>query len=70
MILFKWFMMFIGTVMVSSAIVIMITVIHAGATGRLKKHHFRKNGSGDLSMTTFTSEDLFQDTTISSVDSW
>ena len=41
MIIFKWFAMIIGAVMVVAAVVIMIGVIHAGASGALRARRLK-----------------------------
>lgn len=71
MIIFKWFMMIIGAVMVAAAVVIMLGVIHAGATGTLRKKHSRlQNASLNPDITTMPSDELFPDTTIATIENW
>ena len=70
MIIFKWFMMIIGAVMVVAAVVIMLGVIHAGATGTLRKKHFRQNASLNPDLTTMPTDELFPDTTIATLENW
>jgi hypothetical protein len=61
MILFKWILMIAGGVMVAAAILIMLKVIHAGATGTLRKKHILEH---------YIPDDLVADTTIATVDNW
>ena len=62
--------MIIGTVMVAAAIVIMFGVIHAGASGTLRKKNFRKNESLNPGIGNISTEELFAETTIATVDNW
>jgi|LakMenEpi03Aug12_release.lakeMendotaPanAssembly.Ray.scaffolds.fasta_scaffold2961370_1 hypothetical protein len=63
-------MMIVGSVMVVAAVVIMLGVIHAGASGTLRKKNFRKNESLNPAMGNISTEDLFAETTIATLDNW
>jgi hypothetical protein len=53
MIIFKWFAMVIGAVMVVAAVVIMIGVIHAGASGALRARRLQSLNASNFDQVTF-----------------